>query len=42
MNLGKVQNPYGERGASGLVVEIIKNDTLDGLKKKSFYDFCNE
>jgi len=36
--LAVVRNPYGEGGASKKVVEVIKNQTLDGLIKKVFYD----
>ena len=38
-SLSKVTNPYGEGGASEKVVETIKNYLLDGLLKKSFYDY---
>ena len=38
-SLRKVTNPYGEGGASEKVVETIKNYLLDGLLKKSFYDY---
>jgi len=38
-SLSKVTNPYGEGGASEKVVETIKNYPLDGLLKKSFYDY---
>jgi len=39
---GRVINPYGEGGASEKVVGIIKNHSLNGLVKKTFYDLCNE
>jgi len=42
MSLSKVRNPYGDGGASENVLEIIKNCTLDGLLKKTFYDLFNE
>ena len=34
----EVKNPYGDGGASGKVVETIKNYTFDDIVKKSFYD----
>ncbi len=40
--LFKVINPYGVGGASEKIVGIIKNYAIDGLVKKTFYDFCNE
>jgi len=36
--LDRVVNPYGEGGASVRVVEILKNASLDGIVRKSFYD----
>jgi len=42
MGLSKVQNPYGDGKVSEKVVEIIKSHVLDGLVKKTFYDFCNK
>lgn len=36
--LSAVTNPYGDGGASGRIVEIIKTLELDGLTQKSFYD----
>lgn len=42
MSVSKVRNPYGDGGASENVLEIIKNYTLDGLLKKTFYDLFNE
>ena len=38
MSLADVKNPYGEGGASKKVVEVIKNQALDGLIKKVFHD----
>lgn len=38
-SLSQAQNPYGEGGASEKVVETIKHCAIDGLVKKSFYDF---
>jgi GDP/UDP-N,N'-diacetylbacillosamine 2-epimerase (hydrolysing) len=38
MNLSQVCNPYGEGGASGKIVKIIKSVRLDGLIKKVFHD----
>jgi GDP/UDP-N,N'-diacetylbacillosamine 2-epimerase (hydrolysing) len=32
------QNPYGNGGASKIVVDIIKGFDLDGILKKTFYD----
>jgi GDP/UDP-N,N'-diacetylbacillosamine 2-epimerase (hydrolysing) len=37
-NLSQVNNPYGEGGASEMVVETIKYYEVDGIAKKSFYD----
>ena len=37
-NLSNVSNPYGEGGASKLVVEIIKQYSIESLIKKVFYD----
>ncbi len=37
--VGKVENPYGKDGASKEIVRIIKDISLDGIVKKSFYDF---
>ena len=37
-SLSRVQNPYGEGGASEKVVIAIKRCALDGIAKKSFYD----
>ncbi len=37
--LKKVQNPYGEGGASEKVVQILKNHSLNSILKKTFYDF---
>jgi GDP/UDP-N,N'-diacetylbacillosamine 2-epimerase (hydrolysing) len=37
-SLSLVRNPYGEGGASELVVKTIKHCALDGMAKKSFYD----
>lgn len=37
-NLSQVSNPYGEGGASEMVVETIKHYEIDGIAKKSFYD----
>jgi UDP-N-acetylglucosamine 2-epimerase len=37
--VGKVENPYGKDGASEEIVRIIKDISLDGIVKKSFYDF---
>lgn len=37
--LTQVKNPYGEGGASALVVKTIKNFEIEGIVKKSFYNF---
>jgi GDP/UDP-N,N'-diacetylbacillosamine 2-epimerase (hydrolysing) len=37
--LWDVSNPYGDGGASAAVIHIIKSCALDGLVKKSFYDW---
>ena len=37
-SLNQVANPYGEGGASKLVVETIKQYSIDGIAKKAFYD----
>jgi GDP/UDP-N,N'-diacetylbacillosamine 2-epimerase (hydrolysing) len=33
-----VRNPYGEGGASEMIVEVLKSFDLDGIVKKAFYD----
>jgi GDP/UDP-N,N'-diacetylbacillosamine 2-epimerase (hydrolysing) len=37
-SLRGVSNPYGERGASEKVIDVIKSFNVVGLVKKSFYD----
>jgi GDP/UDP-N,N'-diacetylbacillosamine 2-epimerase (hydrolysing) len=37
-NVGKVENPYGKGGASKRIIRIIKDISLNGIIKKSFYD----
>ena len=37
--LTQVKNPYGEGGASAHVVKTIKNFEIEGIVKKSFYNF---
>ena len=37
-SLNEVSNPYGGGGASEKVLAIIKQSSLEGLTKKSFYD----
>jgi GDP/UDP-N,N'-diacetylbacillosamine 2-epimerase (hydrolysing) len=37
-HLHKVTNPYGEGGASEVIVSTIKEVSLDGILKKRFYD----
>ena len=34
-----IANPYGEGGTSEKIVEILKFHSLEGILKKSFYDF---
>jgi GDP/UDP-N,N'-diacetylbacillosamine 2-epimerase (hydrolysing) len=36
--LGQVINPYGNSGASELIVSVIKKYPLDGILKKHFFD----
>lgn len=36
--LASVQNPYGDGGASGKIVNILKRVELDGLSTKRFYN----
>ena len=37
-SLSRVINPYGEGGASGKVVSTLKNTSIAGIVKKTFYD----
>jgi GDP/UDP-N,N'-diacetylbacillosamine 2-epimerase (hydrolysing) len=37
-SLKQVRNPYGDGGASAVVVDTIKHCALDGMLKKVFYD----
>tara|TARA_B110000008_G_scaffold273960_1_gene309029 strand:- start:405 stop:1577 length:1173 start_codon:yes stop_codon:yes gene_type:complete len=37
-NVSKVESPYGKGGASGEIVKIIKDTSLDNIIKKTFYD----
>lgn len=39
-NLKDVRNPYGDGGASAIVVDTLKHCALDGLVKKAFYDLA--
>jgi GDP/UDP-N,N'-diacetylbacillosamine 2-epimerase (hydrolysing) len=39
--LKKIENPYGNGGASKKIIEVIKNINLDNILKKSFYDIKN-
>lgn len=39
--LKKVENPYGEGGASAAIVKLLKTLPLEGVIVKSFYD-CNK
>ena len=36
--LASVSNPYGDGGASGRIVEVLRDHPLDRLLKKSFHD----
>ena len=36
--LNGVRNPYGEGGAAGKIVEILRTHPLEGILKKSFHD----
>ena len=36
--LTHVVNPYGEGGATKMIISKIKNISLDGILKKRFYD----
>lgn len=38
VGLESVRNPYGEGGASEMIVEVLKRFDLDGIVKKAFYD----
>ena len=38
--LATSRNPYGEPGASGRIVEMLRTHPLDGLLKKSFHDLA--
>lgn len=40
--LKKLQNPYGEGGASKIIKDIIVNASLDNIIKKKFYNFKQE
>ncbi len=37
-SLRHVRNPYGEGGASEKVVNAIKNNAVNGITKRAFYD----
>jgi len=39
--LKNIQNPYGIGGASDRIVEIIANQSFEGLMKKKFFDLPN-
>lgn len=41
-NLQQVVNPYGEGGASEVIVSTLKRISLDGILKKHFYDAVNK
>lgn len=38
--LASVENPYGNGGASGKIVAVLKQYPLEGLLKKQFYDMA--
>ncbi len=40
-SLATVKNPYGEGGASQMIVEILTKHPLENLLKKSFYDLTD-
>ena len=37
--LNTVKNPYGPGGASEAIVNILESVSLDGILKKTFYDY---
>ena len=37
-NLADTTNPYGEGGASARIVKVLKEASLEGIVKKTFYD----
>jgi GDP/UDP-N,N'-diacetylbacillosamine 2-epimerase (hydrolysing) len=37
--LRKVKNPYGEGGASEMIVKLLKGTNIEGIIFKEFYDF---
>ena len=37
-NLADTRNPYGEGGASARIVKVLKEASLEGIVKKTFYD----
>ena len=37
-NLADTTNPYGEGGASAKIVKVLKEASLEGIVKKTFYD----
>jgi GDP/UDP-N,N'-diacetylbacillosamine 2-epimerase (hydrolysing) len=39
-SLNQITNPYGEGGASALVIEVLKSHTIDNIVKKVFYDLA--
>lgn len=39
-SLKDVRNPYGDGGASAIVVDTLKHCVLEGLLKKAFYDLA--
>jgi GDP/UDP-N,N'-diacetylbacillosamine 2-epimerase (hydrolysing) len=36
--LANVQNPYGDGGAAGRIVQVLRSVPLEGIARKSFYD----
>ena len=39
-DLNQITNPYGEGGASALVIEVLKSHFIDHIAKKVFYDLA--
>lgn len=39
-DLSQITNPYGEGGASILVIEVLKSHSVDHIAKKVFYDLA--
>ena len=39
-DLNQITNPYGEGGASALVIEVLKSHSIDHIAKKVFCDLA--